>query len=314
MVNSLQIVTDAVTDQINILKKWQEKLVDNHNIDRAIDLILACEGRTIISGVGKSGLIGKKIVATFASTGTPSFFLHPTEAFHGDLGMIKPSDLLIFISYSGETDEVNKLIPSLKSFGNKIIGITGKAGSTLAKYSDVFLDIGVEREICPNNLAPTSSTLITLALGDALAVALMKQRDFRAEDFARFHPGGSLGRKLLSRVSDYMVTENLPFVAEDAKLSECLLTMTDSKSGIAFVGTSNNLSGVITDGDIRRALVTSNMSIDVTAKEIMTTAPQTTTAETYLVEAEKQLKQNKIRSLVVMDGESVIGLFEQPTF
>lgn len=314
MVNSLQIVTDAVTDQIGILKKWQEKLEGNHNIDQAIDLILACEGRTIVSGVGKSGLIGKKIVATFASTGTPSFFLHPTEAFHGDLGMIKPSDLLILISYSGETDEVNKLIPSLKSFGNKIIGITGNADSTLAKYSDVFLDIGVEREICPNNLAPTSSTLITLALGDALAVALMKQRDFRAEDFARFHPGGSLGRKLLSRVADYMITENLPFVAEDAKLSECLLTMTDSKSGIAFVGSPNNLIGVITDGDIRRALVTSNMSLNVTAKEIMTTTPQTTTAETYLVEAEEKLKQNKIRSLVVMDNERVIGLFEQPTF
>lgn len=315
MVDSLKVVVDAVTDQVNILKKWQSKVVDNHNIAKAIDLIISCEGRTIISGVGKSGLIGKKIVATFASTGTPSFFLHPTEAFHGDLGMIKPSDVLILISYSGETDEVNKLIPSLKNFGNKIIGITGNAESTLAKHSDVFLDIGVEREICPNNLAPTSSTLITLALGDALAVALIKVRDFKPEDFAKFHPGGSLGRKLLSRVSDYMVSDDLPFIIEDTTLAECLLKMTETKSGVAFVGTAKELQGIITDGDIRRALVANNMDIDVAAKEIMTIKPLEVLDSEYLVKAEKLLKENRVRTLVVKNNEgTVVGLFEQPSF
>lgn len=315
MVDSLKVVVDAVTDQVNILKKWQTKVVDNHNISKAINLVINCEGRTIISGVGKSGLIGKKIVATFASTGTPSFFLHPTEAFHGDLGMIKPSDVLILISYSGETDEVNKLIPSLKSFGNKIIGITGNAESTLAKHSDIFLDIGVEREICPNNLAPTSSTLITLALGDALAVALMKVRDFKPEDFAKFHPGGSLGRKLLSRVSDYMVSEDLPFVTEDTTLAECLLKMTETKSGVAFVGSAKELQGIITDGDIRRALVANNMDIDVAAKVIMTIKPLEVLDSEYLVKAEKFLKENRVRTLVVKNSDGVVvGFFEQPSF
>lgn len=315
MVDSLKVVVDAVTDQVNILKKWQTKVVDNHNISKAVDLIINCEGRTIISGVGKSGLIGKKIVATFASTGTPSFFLHPTEAFHGDLGMIKPSDVLILISYSGETDEVNKLIPSLKNFGNKIIGITGNADSTLAKHSDIFLDIGVEREICPNNLAPTSSTLITLALGDALAVALMKVRDFKPEDFAKFHPGGSLGRKLLSRVSDYMVSDDLPFVAEDTTLAACLLKMTATKSGVAFVGSAAKLQGIITDGDIRRALVANNMDINVEAKVIMTIKPLEVLDNEYLVKAEKLLKENRVRTLVVKNSVGmVVGIFEQPSF
>ncbi|MHC5224857.1 KpsF/GutQ family sugar-phosphate isomerase [Ignatzschineria sp. LJL83] len=312
-IDGLNVVEKAVTDQINILKKWQEKVVGNLSINEAIDLILNCEGRTIISGVGKSGLIGKKIVATLASTGTPSFFLHPTEAFHGDLGMIKPSDVLILISYSGETDEVNKLIPSLKSFGNKIIGITGNSESTLAKHSDVFLDIGVEREICPNNLAPTSSTLITLALGDALAVALMRVRDFKPEDFAKFHPGGSLGRKLLSRVSDYMNTQDLPFVSENTTLADCLLKMTETKSGVAFVGNNQNFQGIITDGDIRRALVANNMNIDVAAKEIMTKKPHEVLDTEYLVQAEKILQENKIRTLVVKNSEGiVVGVFEQP--
>lgn len=315
MVDSLKIVNNAIADQVNILQKWQEKLINNHNIPQAISMILGCEGRTIICGVGKSGLIGQKIVATFASTGTPSFFLHPTEAFHGDLGMIKPSDVLIMISYSGETDEVNKLIPSLKSFGNKIIGITGNAESTLAKHSDVFLDIGVEREICPNNLAPTSSTLITLALGDALAVALMRERDFKPEDFARFHPGGSLGRKLLSRVADYMVAADLPFITEETTLASCLLKMTSVKSGVAFVGTAENMAGIITDGDIRRALVANNMDVSVKAKDIMTTQPFEILETEYLVKAEAFLKENKIRSLVVKNSQGhIVGLFEQPTF
>lgn len=306
----LQIVEDVVGEQIEILKKWKSSL--NGEIDQAVEMILACEGRVIISGVGKSGLIGQKIVATLASTGTPSFYLHPTEAFHGDLGMLKPVDVLILISYSGETDEVNKLIPSLKSFGNQIIAITGKEDSTLAKHANVFLNIGVEREICPNNLAPTSSTLVTLALGDALAVALMKARDFKPEDFAKFHPGGSLGRKLLCKVSDCMIDENLPFVESTATLADCLFAMTTFKSGIALVGDHANLQGVITDGDVRRALVAHELNIEIQAHTIMTKAPHEVLDSEYLVKAEAKLKENKIHTLVVKNSQgSVVGLFEQ---
>lgn len=306
----LQVVKSVVDEQIEILSKWKGSL--NDEINQAVEMILACEGRVIISGVGKSGLIGQKIVATLASTGTPSFYLHPTEAFHGDLGMLKPVDVLILISYSGETDEVNKLIPSLRSFGNKIIAITGKEESTLAKHADVFLSIGVEREICPNNLAPTSSTLVTLALGDALAVALMKARDFKPEDFAKFHPGGSLGRKLLCKVGDCMISENMPFVPLHATLSDCLLTMTASKSGVALVGASTKLEGIITDGDIRRALVANQLNTEIQAHNIMTISPQVVLNDEYLVKAEALLKEKKIHTLVVKDSQGkVVGLFEQ---
>lgn len=306
----VEIVENVVNEQITILKLWKDSLSDQ--IDHAVEMILSCEGRVIISGVGKSGLIGQKIVATFASTGTPSFYLHPTEAFHGDLGMLKPVDVVILISYSGETDEVNKLIPSLKSFGNQIIAITGKEDSTLAKHADVFLNIGVEREICPNNLAPTSSTLVTLALGDALAVALMKARDFKPEDFAKFHPGGSLGRKLLCKVGDCMNTENLPFVSTDATLADCLLAMTASKSGVALVGDPDKLQGIITDGDIRRALVANQLNTEIKAQNIMTKAPHEVLDSEYLVKAEAQLKENKIHTLVVKNSQgNVVGLFEQ---
>lgn len=306
----VEIVENVVNQQITILKLWKDSLSDQ--IDHAVEMILSCEGRVIISGVGKSGLIGQKIVATFASTGTPSFYLHPTEAFHGDLGMLKPVDVVILISYSGETDEVNKLIPSLKSFGNQIIAITGKEDSTLAKHADVFLNIGVEREICPNNLAPTSSTLVTLALGDALAVALMKARDFKPEDFAKFHPGGSLGRKLLCKVGDCMNAENLPFVSTDATLADCLLAMTASKSGVALVGDPKKLQGIITDGDIRRALVANQLNTEIKAQNIMTKTPHQVLDSEYLVKAEAQLKENKIHTLVVKNSQGhVVGLFEQ---
>ncbi|MBS7820936.1 KpsF/GutQ family sugar-phosphate isomerase [Wohlfahrtiimonas chitiniclastica] len=306
----VEIVENVVNQQITILKLWKDSLSDQ--IDHAVEMILSCEGRVIISGVGKSGLIGQKIVATFASTGTPSFYLHPTEAFHGDLGMLKPVDVVILISYSGETDEVNKLIPSLKSFGNQIIAITGKEDSTLAKHADVFLNIGVEREICPNNLAPTSSTLVTLALGDALAVALMKARNFKPEDFAKFHPGGSLGRKLLCKVGDCMNAENLPFVSTDATLADCLLAMTASKSGVALVGDPKKLQGIITDGDIRRALVANQLNTEIKAQNIMTKAPHQVLDSEYLVKAEVQLKENKIHTLVVKNSQGhVVGLFEQ---
>ena len=297
---------DLYTQEIDRLK---QRLSDEFN--QAVELMLYCEGRVVVAGIGKSGLVGKKMVATFASTGTPSFFLHPTEAFHGDLGMLKPIDVVILISNSGETDDVNKLIPSLKSFGNKIIAITGNPHSTLGKYADVVLNIHVEREACPNNLAPTTSTLVTMALGDVLAIALINARDFRAEDFARFHPGGSLGRKLLCRVRDVM-NPNVPVAEPSATFSECLSVMNEGRMGVAVIMQAGELCGIITDGDIRRTLAKFGAeSLNKTAEQIMSRNPKTIADSTFLGKAEEMMKQLHIHSLIALDDEGkVSGLME----
>lgn len=297
---------DLYTQEIDRLK---QRLSDEFN--QAVELMLHCEGRVVVAGIGKSGLVGKKMVATFASTGTPSFFLHPTEAFHGDLGMLKPIDVVILISNSGETDDVNKLIPSLKNFGNKIIAITGNPHSTLGKYADVVLNIHVEREACPNNLAPTTSTLVTMALGDALAIALITARDFRAEDFVRFHPGGSLGRKLLCRVRDVM-NANVPVAEPTATFSECLSVMNEGRMGVAVIMQAGELCGIITDGDIRRTLAKFGAeSLNKTAEQIMSSNPKTIADSTFLGKAEEMMKQLHIHSLIALDDEGkVSGLME----
>ena len=297
---------DLYTQEIDRLK---QRLSDEFN--QAVELMLHCEGRVVVAGIGKSGLVGKKMVATFASTGTPSFFLHPTEAFHGDLGMLKPIDVVILISNSGETDDVNKLIPSLKNFGNKIIAITGNPHSTLGKYADVVLNIHVEREACPNNLAPTTSTLVTMALGDALAIALITARDFRAEDFARFHPGGSLGRKLLCRVRDVM-NANVPVAEPTATFSECLSVMNEGRMGVAVIMQAGELCGIISDGDIRRTLAKFGAeSLNKTAEQIMSRNPKTIADSTFLGKAEEMMKQLHIHSLIALDDEGkVSGLME----
>ena len=297
---------DLYTQEIDRLK---QRLSDEFN--QAVELMLHCEGRVVVAGIGKSGLVGKKMVATFASTGTPSFFLHPTEAFHGDLGMLKPIDVVILISNSGETDDVNKLIPSLKNFGNKIIAITGNPHSTLGKYADVVLNIHVEREACPNNLAPTTSTLVTMALGDALAIALITARDFRAEDFARFHPGGSLGRKLLCRVRDVM-NANVPVAEPTATFSECLSVMNEGRMGVAVIMQAGELCGIITDGDIRRTLAKFGAeSLNKTAEQIMSRNPKTIADSTFLGKAEEMMKQLHIHSLIALNDEGkVSGLME----
>ena len=291
------------------IDRLNQRLSDEFN--QAVELMLHCEGRVVVAGMGKSGLVGKKMVATFASTGTPSFFLHPTEAFHGDLGMLKPIDVVILISNSGETDDVNKLIPSLKNFGNKIIAITGNPHSTLGKYADVVLNIHVEREACPNNLAPTTSTLVTMALGDALAIALITARDFRAEDFARFHPGGSLGRKLLCRVRDVM-NANVPVAEPTATFSECLSVMNEGRMGVAVIMQAGKLCGIITDGDIRRTLAKFGAeSLNKTAEQIMSRNPKTIADSTFLGKAEEMMKQLHIHSLIALDDEGkVSGLME----
>ena len=307
--NYLQTAKETLALYTHEIDRLKQRLSDEFN--QAVELMLHCEGRVVVAGIGKSGLVGKKMVATFASTGTPSFFLHPTEAFHGDLGMLKPIDVVILISNSGETDDVNKLIPSLKNFGNKIIAITGNPHSTLGKYADVVLNIHVEREACPNNLAPTTSTLVTMALGDALAIALINARDFRAEDFARFHPGGSLGRKLLCRVRDVM-NPNVPVAEPTATFSECLSVMNEGRMGVAVIMQAGELCGIITDGDIRRTLAKFGAeSLNKTAEQIMSRNPKTIADSTFLGKAEEMMKQLHIHSLIALDDEGkVSGLME----
>ena len=305
----LQIARETLSVEEKALGQLNQKL--DRTFADVVELILACEGRLVIGGIGKSGLVGKKMVATFASTGTPSFFLHPTEAFHGDLGMLKPIDVVMLISYSGETDDINKLIPSLKNFGNKIIALTSNKNSTLARHADYVLDISVEREVCPNNLAPTTSVVVTMALGDALAVCLMRARDFQPEDFAKFHPGGSLGRRLLCRVKDQMQTR-LPIAALTTSFTDCLTIMNEGRMGVALVMEQQQLRGIITDGDIRRALTANGANtLNKTAQELMTSHPKTIHQDTYLSEAENYMKAHKIHSLVVVDdAQNVVGLVE----
>ncbi|MBN6071368.1 KpsF/GutQ family sugar isomerase [Aggregatibacter actinomycetemcomitans] len=305
----LHIAQETLSVEENALGQLKQRL-DGTFAD-VVDLILNCKGRLVIGGIGKSGLVGKKMVATFASTGTPSFFLHPTEAFHGDLGMLKPIDVVMLISYSGETDDVNKLIPSLKNFGNKIIALTSNKNSTLARHADYVLDITVQREVCPNNLAPTTSVIVTMALGDALAVCLMRARDFQPEDFAKFHPGGSLGRRLLCRVKDQMQTR-LPVAALTTTFTDCLTIMNEGRMGVALVMEQQLLHGIITDGDIRRALTANGAeTLNKTAQDLMTSHPKTIHQDTYISEAENYMKAHKIHSLVVVDNtQNVVGLVE----
>ena len=307
--NYLQIARETLSVESQALTQLSQRLDDEFS--QVVDLILACEGRLVIGGIGKSGLIGKKMVATFASTGTPSFFLHPTEAFHGDLGMLKPIDIVMLISYSGETDDVNKLIPSLKNFGNKIIALTSNKNSTLARHADYVLDITVEREVCPNNLAPTTSALVTLALGDALAVSLITARHFQPADFAKFHPGGSLGRRLLCKVKDQMQTR-LPITTPDTNFTDCLTIMNEGRMGVALVMENQQLKGIITDGDVRRALTANGAdTLNKTAKELMTSSPKTIHENEFLAKAEDLMKEKKIHSLVVINDENnVVGLVE----
>lgn len=307
--NHLPIANEALRLYTQAISRLNQHLSETFN--QAVDMILNCEGRVVVAGIGKSGLVGKKMVATFASTGTPSFFLHPTEAFHGDLGMLKPIDVVILISYSGETDDVNKLIPSLKNFGNKIIAMTGNPQSTLARHADITLDISIEREACPNNLAPTTSSLVTMALGDVLAIALIKARDFKAEDFARFHPGGSLGRKLLCRVRDVM-QKKLPIICPLCSFGDCLNVMNEGRMGVAIVMENEQLLGIITDGDIRRTLAKFGAeSLNKTAQEIMSRNPKTILDSTFLAHAEEYMKEKHIHSLIaVNEAGKVTGIVE----
>lgn len=277
----------------------------------ALSLMFQCKGHVIICGMGKSGHVGRKISATLASTGTPSFFVHPAEAFHGDLGMITRDDVVILISNSGETDEVLKLIPSLQNFGNRIIAITGGMQSTLAKNADAVLEIRMQSESCPNNLAPTTSTTLTMAIGDALASALMNKRQFMPNDFARFHPGGSLGRRLLTRLKDVMSTR-LTKVNPATSLKEVIVGMTKDQHGIALVMEQDALIGVITDGDLRRAMLRQDFDLNTfKAEDIMTLSPVTANHNSMLSDAEDLMRERQVKQLLIVnDTNTPVGIVD----
>ena len=278
------------------------------DFEKAVRAILATHGKVIVTGMGKSGLVGRKIAATLASTGTPSFFLHPGEAYHGDLGMIEAGDIVLALSNSGQTDEVLRLIPYLQECGNTVIAMTGNAGSTLAKNSTYHLDVSVKSEACPLSLAPTCSTTAQLAMGDALAVALMNERGFRAEDFARFHPGGSLGRRLLTRGGDVMRSEHLPTASPSSRLGEVIITISDARMGVAVILDEGKIAGIVTDGDVRRAMLKYGARFfDITADEIMTRTPKTVSVADRLTDAEQLMQDNKIHSLIVVDRDGKLA-------
>ena len=282
----------------------------DENFTRSIEAVLGSNGRVIICGMGKSGIIGKKIAATLASTGTPSFFMHPGEAYHGDLGMVTSDDLFLALSNSGETEEVVKLIPFLKDNGNFLISITGNPNSTLSLASHCHLNIKVDQEACPLLLAPTSSTTATLAMGDAIAVTLMKARNFQPENFARFHPGGSLGRRLLQRVENEMVSDNLPFVSSNSGILELIGSITAGGLGICIIDSVGK--GVITDGDIRRAIETYGESVfSLNAEDIMRNNPYAVEIGTRMEDALSMMETKRITSLLIKDGKRIVGVVKK---
>ncbi|MCK5111434.1 MAG: KpsF/GutQ family sugar-phosphate isomerase [Arcobacteraceae bacterium] len=279
-------------------------------IEKAVKLISSVKGKLIITGVGKSGLVGAKMAATLASTGTSSFFLHPTEAMHGDLGMIGKDDIVLGISYSGESGELIQILPHLKRFNIPLIAMARDKNSTLASYADVFLDISIEKEACPLDIAPTSSTTLTMALGDALAICLMKNKNFQKEDFASFHPGGSLGKQLFIKVDDLLRKENLPIVSRGTILKNAIVTMSEGRLGNAIVVDNNSVVGLLSDGDLRRAMLKDNFSLDCKVEDIMTKNPKSIKDKNILAsDALKIIEDFKIQLLLVLDeNEKLVGV------
>ncbi|MBQ4395322.1 MAG: KpsF/GutQ family sugar-phosphate isomerase [Paludibacteraceae bacterium] len=279
---------------------------------KAVETIRECKGKVVVTGVGKSGHIGSKIAATLASTGTPAFFLNPLDAYHGDLGMLGSDDLVLAISYSGATEELLRFLPLIQAKHIQIIGISGNPDSLLARYSDIHLNIAVEREADPLNLIPTASTTATLALGDALACALVEAKHFQPTDFAALHPGGDLGRKLLAKVEDVMFTENLPFLSPEMPMSEAIEIVTTGKLGIGIVTEKEVLIGIITDGDIRRAMQRLGQDFFTTpVSEIMSTNPKTIGKDAKIVEAGEKMNHHSIHALIVVDfNDHVAGVVD----
>ncbi|MBQ2703261.1 MAG: KpsF/GutQ family sugar-phosphate isomerase [Alistipes sp.] len=306
----LDVARKAIHTEALALKHLEASL--GEAFVRAVDIILASKGKVVVTGMGKSGHVGCKIAATLASTGTPSFFLHPAEAFHGDLGMISKDDVILALSYSGETDEILKLVPFVHDNGNRLIAMTGNAESSLSKNADVHLDVAVKQEACILQLAPTSSTTAQIALGDALAIALMKMRDFTSVDFARLHPGGSLGRRLLMKVGNVMRREDLPVVAPDCSAQDMIHAVSRGGLGLIVICDEGKILGIVTDGDIRRAMESRQAEFfNIKAMDIATKRPKSISPNEKLIAAEKLMTRHKVNSLLVVDdNEKLVGIIQ----
>ena len=306
----IQQATACLTNEaaaiMNLIPRLDESFV------RAVEAIRNCKGKIVVTGVGKSGHIGSKIASTLASTGTPAFFLHPLDAYHGDLGMLSEQDIVLAISYSGATEELLRFLPLIQAKHILIIGISGHEDSLLARYSDIHLNVSVEREADPLNLVPTASTTATLALGDALACALVEAKHFQPTDFAQLHPGGDLGRKLLAKVEDVMFTENLPFLTPETTMGEAIEIVTNGKLGVGIVLEKGALVGIITDGDIRRAMQRLGSDFFTTpVADIMSRNPKTINRNAKIVEAGETMNHYSIHTLVVLDNtKGVCGIID----
>lgn len=298
----LELARRTLNVEAEALQNMAERLGDD--FISAVNRILSTTGKLIVTGMGKSGLVGRKIAATLASTGTPSFYLHPGEAFHGDLGMISKEDVILALSFSGETDEVLKIVPFIQSNGNTLISMTGNPNSTLAKNSHIHLDVNVKEEACILHLAPTTSTTAQIAMGDALAIALMKARQFTSMDFARLHPGGSLGRRLLMTVGNVMRKSDLPVVASDCSATEMIHKVSRGGLGLIIIEEGGEIIGIVTDGDIRRAMESRQAEFfSISAIDIATRNPKTINMNAKLIEAEKLMTKHKVNSLLAVDDK-----------
>ena len=303
--HALRLASETLQNEADAIAALNARLGDDDGVVRAIELLLNCKGRVVVSGIGKSGHIARKIAATLASTGTPALFVHPAEAAHGDLGMVTADDAFIAISYSGESAELMTILPVVKRMGSKVIAMTGKPGSSLAGIADVHLNVAVDKEACPMNLAPTTSTTVTLALGDALAVALLDLRGFREEDFARSHPGGALGRRLLTHVRDVMRSgDDVPKVGADVKLTDALLEITQKGMGMtAIVDADGKPVGVFTDGDLRRMIEKVQDFTKVVIRDVMHPNPRSISPEKLAVDAVAVMEQYRINQMLVTDAD-----------
>lgn len=305
-----EYAVQCIKDEAQAVMELLPQLDDN--FDKAVALMYGCHGKVIVTGVGKSGHIGAKIAATLSSTGTPSFFINPLDVYHGDLGVMTKDDVVLAISYSGQTDELLRFIPMVLHMNIPIIGMSGNPGSLLAKYSTVHLHVQVEKEACPLNLAPTSSTTATLVMGDALAVALMRVRDFKPRDFAQFHPGGELGKRLLTTAYDVMRTDDMPVVPPTMHLGEAIIHVSKCKLGLAVAVVDDKIVGLITDGDIRRAIEKWQAEFfDRTVSDIMTRTPKVVSPQTKISDIQNIMNKYKIHSvLVVDDNNRLLGVVD----
>jgi arabinose-5-phosphate isomerase len=301
-----KIAKETISLEVDAISKLQNRIDDD--FVNVINLILNAKGRLIVVGIGKSANIANKMVATFNSTGQPAIFVHAADAIHGDLGNVQSGDVVICISKSGNTPEIKALLPFIKNMGNAVIALTGNMDSFLAKESDYTLDVSVEKEACPNNLAPTSSTTAQLVMGDALAVSLLACKDFTDKDFARFHPGGTLGKRLYLKLTDILSSESNPIVSSESSINEVIIEISKKRLGATAVVDNDILSGIITDGDLRRMLGEGKDFTDLRAKDIMNISPKTIAVDSLAFDALEVMERNNISQLVVVDGSKYVGI------